>query len=777
MKLTLFAALAVALVVTAGADRFVSPEPAHAATRIYVNQDATGANDGTSWADAFTDLQDGLAAAGSGDEVWVAGGTYKPTAIGDRTATFFVKAGVKVYGSFGGFEGGLAQRFNLASPTTILSGEVGSALSRVDNSYHVVTMEPNDGSSLLDGFRVARGHANGPVLATQIGAGIQANSRAKIRNSVIEDNRSQSNGAGVYGSRLDIADSTIANNVAISGNGGGIIETGAGSLNRVTFRGNRALGGGAAWFTSAQSSFVNNATFTGNEAVSGASILVSSQASVNVSNSTFSDEQATGVGSGIVQTQTQQAELTARNIIVWGNSGATATPTAGSSIKIEFSILEGACPAAVTCGSVGHDDPELGALGNHGGLVDTFPIATSSPALDAASNLFCTDEDARNGIRPFDGDGDGDPMCDVGAYEYIAPPTLEIQDTEGDFSEADGQIFFTVHFSHKNPEGVKFEVVAAAGTATPGKDFTYSGPRVVDVSTDYGFIAHQLTLKDDQSDEPAETAVFKLQNPERAILGDSTTFTATISDDDDPPFVAFDLPKSNGLEKLEKPKITVRLSAVSSLDVKVGIIAGGTATLGEDFTKDPLPLTIPAGKLSANLDLTVLDDGTPEGSETIVLDLINPSNAVKGSPSRHVYRINNDDKATRCFGLKTTLYGTLGNDVIKGTGAADVIDGRGGADDIASLGGNDVVCGRGGKDLIRGGPGNDRLDGGAGPDTLKGAGGNDRLLGTSGNDSLFGQAGRDRLFGGQGAADRCDGGAGTDTLAAAHGCETVAGVP
>ncbi len=48
---------------------------------VYVNAAATGASDGSSWADAFTNLDDGLALAACGtSEVWVAAGTYRPRA-------------------------------------------------------------------------------------------------------------------------------------------------------------------------------------------------------------------------------------------------------------------------------------------------------------------------------------------------------------------------------------------------------------------------------------------------------------------------------------------------------------------------------------------------------------------------------------------------------------------------------------------------------------------------------------------------------------------------
>lgn len=94
---------------------------------IHVNGGATGNNDGTNWRDAFRYLQDGLSAAQSGNEIWVAEGNYKPTygvaQPGDtvemkREYTFALKSGVGIYG---GFTGGMPLLSTVASGPTLPS--------------------------------------------------------------------------------------------------------------------------------------------------------------------------------------------------------------------------------------------------------------------------------------------------------------------------------------------------------------------------------------------------------------------------------------------------------------------------------------------------------------------------------------------------------------------------------------------------------------------------------------------------------------------------------
>jgi len=80
------------------------------AAAIHVKRDATGNNNGSSWADAYVSLQSALGDALQGEEIWVASGVYLPGPSGRREATFQLRDGVEIYGGFIGTETNRSQR-------------------------------------------------------------------------------------------------------------------------------------------------------------------------------------------------------------------------------------------------------------------------------------------------------------------------------------------------------------------------------------------------------------------------------------------------------------------------------------------------------------------------------------------------------------------------------------------------------------------------------------------------------------------------------------------
>lgn len=135
-----------------------SPFVLLASNTIYVKLGGTG--NGTSWLDATGDLPSALFIARPGDQVWVAAATYYPTDTHDRRKAFTIPSGVEVYGGFAGCESQLGERDPLANQTT-LSGDIGRKSDFSDNSFTVVFLINADEHTILDGFRIADGSADG----------------------------------------------------------------------------------------------------------------------------------------------------------------------------------------------------------------------------------------------------------------------------------------------------------------------------------------------------------------------------------------------------------------------------------------------------------------------------------------------------------------------------------------------------------------------------------------------------------------------------------------
>ena len=304
----------------------------------YVNVAATtGSKTGTSWANAFQGaqgLQSALTAANSGDQIWVAQGTYTPTATTTRTVSFVLKSGVSIYGGFNGTETALTQR-NFTSNVTILSGDIGVVGNYTDDSYHVVTGTGLTSATTLDGFTIEYGYANSVSTNDYFGGGIYlaASSSPTLANLIVTNNTAtlttasvQSQGAGMYesGGSPTLSNDTFSNNTASltgttatsgAAGGGGLVVGGGGTptLSNVNFTNNTVTSGanlGSGAFGGGMLVFgggipvLNTVTFSGNSAsstgnsssVGGGGLYVSSNSvtltSVNFTNNTVSDTAA-----------------------------------------------------------------------------------------------------------------------------------------------------------------------------------------------------------------------------------------------------------------------------------------------------------------------------------------------------------------------------------------------------------------------------------------------------------------------------------------------------
>jgi hypothetical protein len=443
---------------------------------LYVDDSAGGANDGSSWTDAFTTLQAALAAAAPNTmtQIWVAAGTYEPDSgggqtPGDRAATFQLSSFVELYGGFAGGETMLSERNPLINEAILTGDLLGDdpptfpgqfGVASAENSFHVVTCSSVNSSAILDGFTVIGGRANGVTTAEQRGGGMyNTNCRAQVRNCKFESNLALDIGAGMYNesvTTLTVDVCVFRLNVAGRGGGMGSVDQGTrpqvnasrfllnGATNGTQGFGTNGPGDGAGVYNRDCDMLITNSEFAHNEGNNRgggmANVDASEDMTITVVNCTFAENKTIDPldGAGMWSQYGNASLTTIDNSIFWENSAFGASP-AGESDQIlssalgtdvRFSLIWGLAGFAGN-GNIDADPLFLdtnGADDFAGSVDDDFTLLFESPAIDAGdndpANALGLTTDLKGKTRFFDDEdtvdtGNGTaPIVDMGAIEF-----------------------------------------------------------------------------------------------------------------------------------------------------------------------------------------------------------------------------------------------------------------------------------------------------------------------------------------------------------------------
>ena len=232
---------------------------------VYVDENASGNDDGTSWTDAYPSLVDALANCPSGEHMWVAEGTYSPG--GGDGDSFYVTNNV----IFGGFQSG--DSFGDRDPVnnvTILDG--------ANKNTHVVECS-QDNTAVIDGFTIQDGDADGTGVEDDGAAIYLFEGDLVVSNCVFTGNSANEQGGAVWIDSTDTPSPRFVNctfdSNAAAGNRGGAVyfESGVGSpvFSNCTFEANTAGDsiderGGAIYGENGTTLYVIDSMFTNNGA-------------------------------------------------------------------------------------------------------------------------------------------------------------------------------------------------------------------------------------------------------------------------------------------------------------------------------------------------------------------------------------------------------------------------------------------------------------------------------------------------------------------------------
>ena len=507
------------------------------------------------------------------------------------------------------------------------------------------------------------------------GGGVMFNGNVHtITDSVIRDN-SGVDGSGivfnVVGEGTTVTNSVISNNHGI-GRGGGIYNAGGSqlTLDKCTITGNQTTSAGGAiysqsgWSTSALVR-MSNSIAAGNSAAGKGGFVYHHSGRGEYYNNTFADNHSSSYG-GVFGACTIPEQLEVRNSVFRGNTAVDGTIGSrymcngnGPLIHVTDSYfstdpaLSNFSWGSVTsennidcCEDQGPADPDkpagfiefnVGAPGFSGD--GSYHIDSASPLIDRGNAAYAPEDDIDENGRIVGLGGDGSP--DMGADEYEAPADST---TAG---------YVTAYASDPANNTSMTVTMPYLGDADEDNSCTVD----YKLSSAHTSVWTNWVTDADCGTSPYTTTMTGLVADEkydvRAIFADPDGVDGKarriVSSVDLNWYVDLTAPTRSTAESAGTVTVTATLSRVSDQDVTVPFTVSGTATAEGD---DPInydhdlsdgSIIVPAGSLTGETSFTLNDDALDEASETIVITMGAPVNALADRYDTQTITITDND--------------------------------------------------------------------------------------------------------------------------------------
>jgi len=311
-------------------------------------------------------------------------------------------------------------------------------------------------------------------------------------------------------------------------------------------------------------------------------------------------------------------------------------------------------------------------------------LNTNSPAINAGNNSVCPQLDQKMRRR-------SDLNCDIGSIEYlaIAPSAGVIQFLPSQYSVSESDGFVDVVLERIN--GIEGDVsvdllitdISTHSDASADYSLASALNRVQWLDGESGSKSVRISVVNDTVYEATESFRVELTHPVGVVELSATDYTKVVTIIDEDELI-------NSLVRLEKSRLNVNENAGSIFvnvvrnesyphhEVVADItLLSSTASLFKDYQINTDIIRMPAGVVRQALVIELVNDRLYEGTETINLQLTNPSVGTRLSTVQSKLSLTiTDDELTPGGG--SIGFASVASTLSEGQGSASIVVRRSG---------------------------------------------------------------------------------------------------
>jgi len=364
-------------------------------------------------------------------------------------------------------------------------------------------------------------------------------------------------------------------------------------------------------------------------------------------NETFGVTLSAAVGAALASPSTATVTILDDDVAPTISFGAATYSVLESAGSVVIPVMRSSSIGTATVVFTTEDGtPKAGADYTAKTLTLTFPAGVSTMNIPVAIiNDAVSELDETFTVRLSNPTGAilGTPSVATVSIVDLDDSNIRFWTAAQSINESEGSVTITVERSGSTARPASVNYATANGTAAAGVDYVAKSGTLSWAAFEGGPKRIVIPLLNDGLYHANKTFSVTLNGVVGAAIVDPAKVTVTIIDDNPAPTIQFGSPTYSVAEGSTTVSIPVTRSTTAGTATVSYATADGTAKDASDYVAKTGTLSFGVGVSTANISISIVNDGEAEPGQTFTVGLSNPVGAVLGTPSVATVTINDND--------------------------------------------------------------------------------------------------------------------------------------